>query len=792
MGGRVHTPVAVWCIFTAPWPDLDAPMTRKESTACILCSRNCGLQVELDGRRFTRIRGDEAHPNSKGYLCQKAARLEHYQNHGDRLQFPLKRAADGRFERISWEQALAEIAAKLVAVRDRHGGKAFALAGGAGQGNHLGSAYSRQMLRAMGGGYAYNSLGQEKTGDFWVNGRLFGHQTCHTTEDVEHADYVMFIGCNPFQSHGIPSARDTLRELRKSPDRTMVVIDPRRTETADQADIHLQLRPGTDAFLLAAMLAIIVREGLHDREFLAAHCEGFGEVERALRGVPVEAYARRADVPLADVERVARGFAQARRACVRVDLGTQQTLHTTLNAYLEKLLWLVTGNFGREGTNNLHSFLLPILGHTDERVKIAGKPLLRTVHHGMHPIGGIYPPNILPDEILLAGEERIRAVIVDSCNPLLTWPDTAAYERAFASLELLVVVDVALTETAQLAHYVLPAASQFEKWEATGFNLDFPENYFHLRHPLFEPLGESLPEPEIYTRLLEHMGVLPRSMPLLATVARFEPAAARYAPYLAALGVTLSRRRELAPYAASLTYRTLGPHLPRGAAAAAFLLPLALQYAARHEKAVRRAGHTGSARTLGSALFDAILAERSGVIMSHHDHDEVWSLLRHPDRKVHLAVPEMLGALQDLATEPSPTDADRPFVLMAGERRSYNANQIFRDPGWRKVDKEGALRIHPADAAAIGVTAGGRAKVRSAAGELEVTVEIDDGMRRGVVSLPHGYGARFGERGPLGPPINRLTRAVDCDPFTRTPYHKHVAVAVVAVAAAEVGATAAA
>lgn len=117
--------------------------------------------------------------------------------------------------------------------------------------------------------FAYNSLGQEKTGDFWVNGRLFGHQTCHTTEDVEHADYVLFIGCNPFQSHGIPSARDTLRDLRRNPDRTMVVIDPRRTETADQSDIHLQLRRGTDACLPAAMLAIIVRDGLYDREFVA-------------------------------------------------------------------------------------------------------------------------------------------------------------------------------------------------------------------------------------------------------------------------------------------------------------------------------------------------------------------------------------------------------------------------------------------------------------------------------------------------------------------------------------------
>ncbi|HWJ06581.1 MAG TPA: molybdopterin-dependent oxidoreductase, partial [Steroidobacteraceae bacterium] len=713
-------------------------MSRTDTTACILCSRNCGLQVEIDDGRFTRIRGDEAHPNSRGYLCQKAARLEHYQNHADRLRFPLKRQPDGGFERISWDQALTEIAARLTTIRDRHGGEAFAFVGGAGQGNHLGGAYSRQLLAAMRSRYAYNSLGQEKTGDFWVNGRLFGHQTCHTTEDVEHADYVLFIGCNPFQSHGIPNARETLRALRKDTRRTMVVVDPRRTETAEQADLHLQLRPGTDAYLLAAMLAIIVRDGLQDAGFLREHCTGFDEVERSLRAVPIEEYARRADVPLELVERVAHGFARANRACVRVDLGTQHTLHTTLNAYLEKLLWLVTGKFGREGTNNLHSFLLPILGHTDERVRIEGKPLPRTVHHGMHPIAGMFPPNILPDEILLGGERRIRAVVADSTNPLLTWADTAAFEQAFASLELLVVVDVAMTETARLAHYVLPAASQFEKWEATGFNLDFPENCFHLRHPLFEPLAETLPEPEIYTRLLEHMGAIPRRLPLLSSVARLQPASANCAPYVAALGAAFALHEHWMPYAASILYRTLGPTLPRGAAAAAVLLPMALQYAARHEAAVRRAGHEGKGAALGRTLFRAILERRSGVVMSRHRYEDVWSLVRTPDKRIRLEVPEMLRELDALAGE-SLDSGPYPFVLMAGERRSYNANQIFRDPAWRKIDHEGALRLHPADAARLGLEKGDRAVVESHTGRIEVVVDIDDSVRPGVVTLPHGY-----------------------------------------------------
>ncbi|UJR78235.1 molybdopterin-dependent oxidoreductase [Sandaracinus amylolyticus] len=744
---------------------------RTDRTACILCSRNCGLEVQIEGRRLARIQGDDAHPVSKGYICQKAARLEHYQSNRDRLEHPLERQPDGTFARVSWDEAITKIAARLRAIRDRHGGKAFALVGGGGQGNHLGGAYGRQMLRAMRSRYAYNSLGQEKTGDFWVNGRLFGSQKCHTTEDVEHADYVLFVGTNPFQAHGIPNARDTLKAIQNDPRRTMVVIDPRRTETAKMADVHLQLRPGTDAYLLAAMLAIIVREGLHDRAFLAQRCTGFDAIERALARIDVADYVRRADVPLADVERVARGFATARSACVRIDLGIQHTLHTTLNGYLEKLLYLLTGNFGRRGGNNLHTSLLPILGDTDER----SPKCPRTARHGMHAIAGIFPPNILADEILHEGEDRVRAVVVDSSNPLVTYADTDALERAFSQLELLVVVDVAMTETARLAHFVLPAASQFEKWEATGFNLEFPKNAFHLRHPLLEPLGETLPEPEIYTRLLEAMGEIPKHFPVLERVARIEPRATDHALYLAAFAATIATNRKWMPYAASILYRTLGPTLDRGAAAAAPLLPLAIDYARTHADAVRRAGHRGrTALSLGAALFRAILDKREGVVVSAHEYDEMWRLLASDDRRIHLEIPEMLEELGALESEVAP-GADHPFVLMAGERRAYNANQIYRDPAWRRVDPHGAMRMHPEDAAALGMSNGARATCTSERGSIDVVISIDDTVRRGVVVLPHGYGMRYGGA-VIGPEVNRLTSSAHCDRISRTPFHKYVPV----------------
>lgn len=741
-----------------------------KKTACILCSRNCGLTVEIQNGKFVKILGDEDHPVTKGYICQKAARLEYYQNHDDRLTHPLKRQPDGSFAPISWDAALGEIAEKLQTLKQNEGGQAFAFVGGGGQGNHWGGVFSKQLLAAMNSRFIYTALAQEKTGDFWVNGRLFGNQQCHTTEDVEHADYVLFIGTNPFQSHGIINARDTLKALQKSPDRTMVVIDPRVSETAKMADIHLQVKPGTDAYLMAAMLSIIIREALHDKAFLNTYCTGFEAVEKALLAIDAADYIRRADVPFEVVQQVARGFATAKNACVRVDLGTQHTLHTTLNAYLEKLLYLITGNFGKKGGNNLHTSLIPLVSNTDER-----KMGIRTAKHKMFPIGGLYPPNILPDEINPPGKNSIKAVWVDSANPVSTYADTKAYTAAFQQLELLVVVEVAMTETARLAHYILPAASQFEKMEATAFNLEFPENFFHLRHPLFPPLKDTLPEPEIYTRLLEKMGILPKKFPVLTQIAALEPNITARLGYMTALKMLFSRKPHLQKYVGSILYRTLGKTLPENMEAAAPLLGLTMLYARKHTAAVERAGHKGSKNTLGNALFNAILQAQSGAIISKHLYEDTWSLLQTPDKRIHLEIPEMLLEMQQLAPEMA-SNPDFSFILMAGERRTYNANQIYRDSAWRKTDPHGAMRMHPEDAEALGITTGATVICESEVGSITAVVETDNSVRRNVVTLPNGYGLRFKNNEPLGPPLNILTPAHHCDPLTKTPFHKYVPV----------------
>lgn len=720
-------------------------------TACILCSENCGLLVEVKDGHLTKIRGNEAHPSSRGYLCEKAASLDHYQNHAERLRSPLRRRADGSFEEISWDTAIEKVAARLLSLRELHGPHCLAFYGGAGQGNHLALPYAVSFKMALGTPYHYHALGQEKTGDFWLDGHLYGSQANHTTNDIENAEVVVFSGTNPWRAHGFPRTRQVLKEIAADPGRTMVVVDPRRTHTAKMADVHFQVRPGTDAFLFAAMLATLVQEDLVDHGFLDRRTTGYTDVAGPLRSVPVDRYAEAAGVDAQLVRKTARRLASASSVSVRSDLGLQQSRHSTLNLYLEKLLYLLTGHFGKKGGMNIHAHTIPLLWHSDPNAPDWEAQLTRV--NAMMPIAGFYPPNLVPSEILSEKPERLRGVFVDSANPVVTSADTAAQREAFSKLELLVAIDTSFTETCELAHYVLPAASQFEKYDCTFFNWGFPENHLHVRHPLFQPYADTLPEQEIYLRLMKAIGTRFEEHPLAGPIEQM-----KLHPYLQAM-----------------------PEAKRNATAP--LLLASHQFAERHREAVLRAGILDSGEGLAMALYQRIVESPSGAVISRHEYEDSFSFLAHPDGRIHLAVPLMLdwlGELQEEAGNEPSDGAGFPFILSAGERRSSNATTNFRDPAWRRNDHEGNLRMHPGDAEKLGLAKGDTVVVASKRGEIEAQVRIDDSVLPGVVTLPHGFGLKFadedGERRPHGPLINLLTDLEDCDPLCKTPYHKNTPV----------------
>jgi anaerobic selenocysteine-containing dehydrogenase len=738
-------------------------MSELRPTACVLCECNCGLEVELGGeggRHLVKLRGDKRHPSSRGYACEKAHRLDHYQNNRDRLLMPQRRKPDGTFETIDWDTAIREVAARLVHVRDTFGGDSIFYYGGGGQGNHLPGAYATATRRVLGSRYRSSALAQEKTGEFWVNDRMLGSMT---RSDFEHCDVGLFLGKNPWHSHSIPRARVTLKEISSDPARTLIVIDPRRTETAALADVHLAVRPGHDAYLLAAILGVLVEEDLVDHAFIAAHTEGLEPVVAALRAVPIAAYATRAGVTEDEVRRTARIIGRARAFASFEDLGVQMNHGSTLVSYLHKLLVFLTGSFGKPGTHFVPTMLVNFAtGASGKKSPVAGAPI----------ISGLVPCNVITEEILTDHPKRYRAMLVEASNPAHSLADSKRTREALRALDTLVVIDVAMTETAELADYVFPASTQFEKAEATFFNLEFPENQFQLRPRLLPAPDGPLPEAEIHARLVEAMGALGE-----ADLAPLREAASQgRVAYAQALFATVMSDARLAPLAPVILYRTLplGDDVREGAV----LFGLCLKYAMESGASLARAGFQGNPLEAADALFTAMLERPYGVVFAKDEWSEVMMRVKAPNGKIQLHLPDLLEAMVALGSAPADVqDPSFPFVLSAGERRSFTANTIIRDPSWRRKDSEGALRIHPEDALALGVVTGDHVKLSTKRDSVEVVVEVSDTMHRGHVSLPNGLGLGYpGEKGRAvtGVAPNELTSVEDRDPFVGTPWHKYV------------------
>jgi len=429
-----------------------------KSAACCMCGNSCGIEVLVEDDHIVKVRGDKNNPASKGYVCNKAQYNPHYQHNDQRVLSPLRRKPDGSFEEIDWDTAAGEIAGKLKAIADEHGGKTVALMGGGGQANHLDVPYAIFFLQALGSKYIYNALGQEYTQKYWLNGQMFGSENLDFHFDEHRCDVLLLIGSNPWMSHGIQRARNLINELSKAPDRKLIVVDPRLHETAKKADTYLMIKPATDVYFLLALINVIVNEGLCDEKYVAEHTTDWEQIKWIADLVTPEKAAQLCDLKVEQIYEVARTFGKAERAATYVDLGIYHQIYMVESLYLERVLLAITGNIGVPGGVTFpESFMsLEMEGENEEP--------WRTPVAGIQAIRGLFPPNALPEDILDAGEDRIRAVIVEGSNPLNSYADSKRFEKAFKALDLLVVIDPIMSEAAYLADYVLPAKCGFEKY----------------------------------------------------------------------------------------------------------------------------------------------------------------------------------------------------------------------------------------------------------------------------------------------------------------------------------------
>ncbi len=738
-------------------------MGQWHKTGCVLCAQNCGLEVFVEDNRITKVKGDRDNPRSKGYVCRKGASIAFHQHHADRLNYPLKKV-DGRFERIPWDQAIGEIAEKLRSIISDHGPRSFAYMGGGGQGCHFEAAFGVRLMRALGSRYHYNALAQELTGIFWASGRLTGRQYLFGIPHEDGADMMLAIGWNGMQSHQMPRAPLVLKEFSKDPGKLLVVIDPRKSETAEIADIHLAIRPGTDALLTRAMISIILQEGWHKKDYIAEHVSGFSEIEPWFRGFDAKAAVKVCGLDYDKVHEVCH-LLSVRKWCLHTDLGVYMNRHSTVTTYLQLILAAICGRFCVPGGNVIPGQIMPIGAHTDER----DPKTWRTVTTDFPALMGVFPPNVMPEEILSDNPQRLRAVLCCQSNPLRSFADTTMYEKAFRQLDLLVTCELAMTETAALSHYVLPARSGYESWDGTFFTWTWPEIYFQMRRPVVEPEGERMELSRIHVMLADKLGLIP---PIPESLKE------------AAGGDRLAFGMELMKYAGeepkalpNMQYvlaQTLGEHL--GSANLAALWGM-LQVAPKDfRKCAARAGFkTGP--TMGEELFQAVLDHPEGLIIGRSDEENNFASIQNEDGKLNVYAPEMAdwvmsidAASEEQALQPDPAF---PLTLQGGRHISTNANTLMRDPVWNEGKRACTLAIHPEDAAALKISDGQTVRVVTEAGEVTIEAEITEATRKGQVLMPHGFGM-IHQGKAYGANVNRLTKNTYRDRFAATPLHRYV------------------
>ena len=677
------------------------------------------------------------------------------------------------FEKISWDQAIDEVAEKLSAIVSEHGPRSFALMGAGTMGCPSQGPFAVNVLRGLGSQYYYNALAQELTGRYWADGKTYGNQALHTEPHMEDTDMLLTVGWNPMMSHHTLQARRVLKKISKDPDKLLVVVDPRLSETAKIADIHLPIRPGTDALFYRAMISIILNEGWHQEDYIEKHVGGLEKIQSWFSDFDTKEAIDVCALDYNRVKEVCHLFA-TRKSSHRSDLGVLMNRHSTLISYLETVLLAICGRIGVEGGN---IFPVDLRGGGSKSKQTPDEKEARswrTVATDYPVITGIYPPNVMPEEIMSEDRDRLRAVIVSATNPLRSFADTSAYEESFKKLDLLVTVDIAMTESAALSHYVLPALSAYESWDGNPFQgAGFPKIFVQIRQPVVIPEGEQIEGGEIFLRLADRLGLVPE-IPDTLYKAADSGDRLKFGAALIAYIKSNPKAGKSMPY---ILGKTLGRQL--GSVQMASLWGLLQNLSPLIQEMASRVGfHPGPG--LGEEIFQAILQHPEGIWVGEVD-VEAWDhfqVLETGDGRINLDVSEMAEWIQEI----DPTlESQRlkeneeifPLILSSGRHMDYNANTQMRDPEWNKGKRACTAIMHPEDAEKCDLSDGQMIKVTTEAGEETIELQVTQTTRPHYIMIPHGFGlVHQGET--YGANANRLAKNTHRDRIAGTPLHRYI------------------
>lgn len=709
---------------THPADAASAPPITSRYRICPLCEACCGLTVQVQGQgaaaRVVGIRGAEQDVFSRGYLCPKGFALKDLHEDPDRLRTPLVRR-HGTLQPATWDEAFAEIERRLPPLLALHGPDAVALTVGNPSSHKMSLLlYFPRLARALGTKNIYSASTLDQMPRQLASGLMYGHWLSVPVPDIERCDFLLILGANPMASNGsmwtVPDYRGKARALRARGGR-IVVIDPRRSETAAAADAHHFIRPGTDALLLAALAHTLFDEGLVRLGRLAEWVAGVEAVQSAVGPFTPEAVAAACAVPAAVIRQLARDLAAARSGCVYARLGACGQRHGTTVSWLVDVLNVLTGNLDAPGGAMFPQ--APAFAANTQGPPGVGRGVITGRHasrvSGAPEVFGELPMTVLAEEIETPGPGQVRALITVASNPVLSSPGGPRLGRALAGLDFMVSLDLYLNETTRHADVVLPGLSPLED---SHYDVAFAQlssrNQARASGPVFEPAPDHLPEWQTLLRL--------------AAIARGQGAKAD----LLALDDEL--------LAADLD-KLAGPHAPALMQALAPRRgPLRLV-----DLALRSGPHgDGFGKRPEGLTLDRVAAAEGGIDLGPLQ-PRLPEVLRTPSGRLELApepcLRDLAGAAADLL---SPTKAPGPGpdeLLLIGRRDMRSNNSWMHNlPTLAKGPARCTLIVHPQDAARLGLADGGTACLSRGGVQLTAPVVVSDELMPGVASLPHGWG----------------------------------------------------
>lgn len=682
---------------------------------CPFCEAACGLEIQHEDGHLQHIRGDAADVFSAGFLCPKAVALKDLHEDRDRLRTPLIKR-DGQFVSASWEEAWAEIERRLPPILARDGGDAVATVLGNPVAHKMGlMLYFPRLAKALGTHNMYSASTLDQIPKMLSCGLMFGQFLSVPVPDIERCDYLLVLGGNPMVSNGsmwtVPDFRGKAKALRARGGK-LVVVDPRRTETAAAADAHHFIRPGADVFFLLGLAHTLFDEGLVKLGALAAHVAGLEALREAVAPYPAEAVAARCGIDAATIRTLARELAAAPRAALYGRIGTCTQLYGTLSSWLIDAINVLTGNLDREG-GVMFPKAAAFAGNTrgkpgTGRGVVTGR--YRSRVSGAPEVSGELPITCLAEEIETPGPGQVKALIAIAGNPVLSAPNGARLAAALDQLEFMVSMDIYLNETSRHADVILPGVSPLED---SHYDVSFTQ-LSHRNHARYSPpvLARADGLPDEWESLLR----------------------------LTAIAKGLGAQADID----ALDDALLEDDLSKAAGEAAPLLMAALRQsglrgAERLLELGLRTGPYGDqfGRVPGGLSLAKLRAAPSGIDLGAMQ-PRIPEALRTPSGKIELS-PAML--LDDLARVAKDMQADAPPLVIIGRRQLRSNNSWMHN---LPVLAKGAFRctalVHPDDARRLGLQDGARAEIRNGTRRVTAQVEVSDEMMPGVVSLPHGWG----------------------------------------------------